>query len=94
MSEVRPKYAHEQTLATSQLRATFGISVVCTKRRDDDFTYAVPETFFSFQTSQSFPVRPVRSRSSAPCRTGELRSWGESLNAPQTSKASLGNLGR
>ena len=42
-----PKISHEQTLAESQLRGKFGITVVGVKRRGEDFTYAVPDTLVS-----------------------------------------------
>mgnify|MGYP003452378296 FL=1 len=39
-----PKVAAGRTLAESQLRAAYGVTVVGVKRRGEDFTYARPET--------------------------------------------------
>lgn len=39
-----PEVAVGRTLAESQLRAKYGVTVVGVKRRGDDFTYARPET--------------------------------------------------
>ena len=39
-----PEVAVGRTLAESQLRAKYGITVVGVKRRGEDFTYATPET--------------------------------------------------
>lgn len=39
-----PAMAAGRTLAESQLRAKFGVTVVGVKRRGEDFTYALPET--------------------------------------------------
>lgn len=42
-----PKMAHDMTLAESDLRKRYGITVVGVKRRGEDFTYAVPDTLIS-----------------------------------------------